>query len=296
MNIFCGMLFINVMKESILKTVNHKTIGIYYIVPGYWAGLGGSVLSIIMRLELSGPGVYLFFGTLRRGKSIHGVLIISFNDYAYFNWGAPEIAFPRLNALSFWLTFVALLMDGLSVFLIGSGTRRVEGQSGMRMDCIILGLHTVGIGSLLGAINFMFTTQNIRLTAVTLDQMSIFLVLYCFYYLVVISILLFMILKGIRPLLFQHLEAVLFLTDKERLFDQVSTSVWGHHMYPVGFIILFTLGDLRSIVLRAASLDIVLHDTYYVLAHFHYTLSLGAVFGIFSGSFMMAVFGKPRKI
>ena len=385
---------------SWITTVDHKRIGILYLITCLVFFGAGGILAILMRTQLAHTNEkFLSAQHYNEVMTVHGLTMVflvivpilaGFGNFLVpLMIGAKDVAFPRLNALSYWLFLFGGIVLYASFFATGGAAQTgwtlypplSEQYAGNGVDLAILSLHILTVSSLVGAINFIVTIHRMRAPGMTWMRVPLFvwsIDVYAWILVIVLPALsagLTMLLldrqagthffqpnEGGNALLFQHvfwffghpevyvmilpvmgiISEIIPVFSRKPIFGYTaivfstvaigfySLLVWAHHMFTVGlatpllgffmissmiiavptgikilnwlattwrgnlifetpmlfalgFIALFTIGGLSGIFLATFPIDWQAQDSYFVVAHLHYVLFGGSMFGIFGG-------------
>jgi cytochrome c oxidase subunit 1 len=328
----------------LVTTVDHKKLGLMYVVASLIFLVIAGLMASVMRLQLAFPNGHVVSpATFNRLFTMHGTtmvflvgmpLLAGFANYLIpLMIGARDMAFPRLNAFGFWI----FLFGGFLLYFsyVGGGGLQGVGSApdvgwfaysplterafsrGLSTDYWTLGVLCSGIGSIASAINVIVTIASMRCPGMTLSRMPMFV------WLMLVDS--WLILIALPPL-----SAAQIMLAAAVAIGFISLSVWAHHMFAVGldsasniffaaatmmvgvptgikifnwlatmyggklifctpmlfcvaFLFQFLIAGLTGIMLGVTPFDWQLHDSYFVVAHFHFTLVGGFVFGIFAG-------------
>jgi cytochrome c oxidase subunit 1 len=379
-------------------TTDHKVIGVQYLVTSFVLFFTAGMAAMLMRFELSQPGIATGKDIYNTIMSTHGAMMITValvsiigglgNYLVPIMVGARDMAFPKANALSYWMLPLAILLVAVNPLLGGfdSGWTAyppLSQQANLGQQAYLMAFVTVGASSILSAINFLVTVFRMRAPGMTLLRMPIFVwamtvtaslaliatsVVAAAFTMLLFDRLLgtafFRATRGGDVILFQHLfwfyshpavyimglpglGAILEVVPvfaRKPLFAYrlavlsfitigvMSFMVWAHHMFvsgmaeffhiPImlttelisvptgivflaalgtiwmgrihfktpmlwvfGFIWAFLIGGITGVFLADVPTDIALSDTYFVVAHFHYTIVGGTIYGLFAGTY-----------
>ena len=394
---------------SWLTTLDHKRIGILYMISVMAFFLIGGIFAMLIRAELFSSGETIMKAAqYNRAMTFHGAIMVFMviipgipaflgNFIMPMQIGAKDVAFPRLNLLSWYCLMVGAIVAFISLFYSGADTGwtfytpySIETSNGTTF--VAVGAFIMGFSSILTGLNFIVTIHKLRAPGMTFWRMPLFV--WALYSTAIIQVLATPILAitllllaaerilgigffdpklGGDPVLFQHffwfyshpavyimiLPAMGVVSELITAFSRkvifgykaialsslgiaaVSFFVWGHHLfvsgqselagiifsfitmlvgvptaikvfnwvatmykgsinfsspmlYAFGFLFLFTIGGVTGIILATIAVDVHFHDTYFVVAHFHYVMVGGTLMAIMGGIYYWfpKIFGR----
>ncbi|MFC4692206.1 MULTISPECIES: aa3-type cytochrome oxidase subunit I [Geodermatophilus] len=181
--------------SNLLRTTDHKTIGLMYMATSFAWFIVGGFMAMLIRGELGQPGLqFLSPEQYNQLVTMHGtIMLLMFATPLFFAFsnlimplqiGSPDVAFPRLNAFSFWLFFFGSLI-AVSGFFTPSGAADFGWYAyaplsdavhspGPGANLWFSGLAVSGLGTILGAVNFTATIACLRAPGMTMFRMPIF--------------------------------------------------------------------------------------------------------------------------
>ncbi len=183
------------LAVKLLTTTDHKVIGYMYLVTSFAWFLIGGILALAIRAELAQPGLqYMSSEQYNQVFTMHGtIMLLMFATPLFVGFanvimplqiGAADVAFPRMNMLSYWLYFFGSIM-ATAGFLTPGGAASFGWTAyaplssniyspGIGADLWIVGLAVSGLGTILGGVNFVTTIFTMRAPGMTMFRMSIF--------------------------------------------------------------------------------------------------------------------------
>jgi len=179
-------------KRYLWFSTDHKVIGIQYFWTAFAFFFLGGLMALLVRWELAQPGLYFTQTQYNQYFTMHGTIMIFFfiipmlvgafgNYFVPLQIGTFDMAFPKLNAFSFWLLVPAGLLL-MSSYLVEGGPAQtgwtayppLSGQGGMGQVLWVLSIFLVGWSSIVGGVNFLVTVMNMRTKGVGYFRLPLF--------------------------------------------------------------------------------------------------------------------------
>src|SRR6267143_1565346 len=310
--------------RSWLLTTDHKRIALLWLGSVTFFFFIGGLFATMIRIHLLTPtGALVTPETYNKLFTMHGVAMVFFflipsipavlgNFLIPLMIGAKDLAFPKINLLSWYIYMIGgcFVLYSFATGGLDTGwtfyTPLSSIYSNSAVTSAVIGIFINGFSSILTGLNFIVTIHTMRAPGMTWFRLPLFvwahyatsLVMVLGTPVIAIAVIGFLVWahhmfvtgeSTYAALTFSFLSYLVAIPSAVKVFNWTSTLYKGSiswyppMIYALGFIGLFVIGGLTGLFLACLGLDIHIHDTYFVVAHFHYIMVGGAVMGYVGG-------------